>query len=261
MIFCPDMTIYTVLTGILCLPLLACESNGPREVASADKQKALKANEKISDTYPDVQIAGAMKDVMWQGKLHGVIHLDTLAGIDGMYGLGPESYLKGELLLADGKSYLSRVTSDSTMVVEEHSEVSAPFFVYARVSEWNMFTLPENVKHIADLQKVIDDLTKDRKRPFAFKLMGEVKQATIHVQNLPEGTAVSSPAEAHQGQVNYDLQNEAVEIIGFFSTEHQGIFTHHDSYLHMHLITADKQQMGHLDEAMFGKMWLYLPAR
>jgi acetolactate decarboxylase len=71
---------------------------------------------------------------------------------------------------------------------------------------------------------------------------------------------VSSPAEAHQGQVNYSVNDEQVEIIGFFSTEHKTIFTHHDTFLHMHLITADRQQMGHLDEVLLGKgMKLYLP--
>jgi len=71
---------------------------------------------------------------------------------------------------------------------------------------------------------------------------------------------VSSPAEAHQGQTNYYLNNEEVEIVGFFSTEHQGVFTHHDSFLHMHLITKDKSLMGHLDELELDKVTLYLPA-
>jgi acetolactate decarboxylase len=71
---------------------------------------------------------------------------------------------------------------------------------------------------------------------------------------------VSSPAEAHQNQVSYQLNNEQVEVIGFFSTEHKAVFTHHDSFLHMHLLTADKSKIGHLDEALFGKgIKLYLP--
>lgn len=63
------------------------------------------------------------------------------------------------------------------------------------------------------------------------------------------------------GQVNYPLNNEQAEIIGFFSTEHKTIFTHHDTFLHIHLMTTDKQKMGHLDEVWFkkGRMKLYLP--
>jgi acetolactate decarboxylase len=57
------------------------------------------------------------------------------------------------------------------------------------------------------------------------------------------------------------LKSEQSEIIGFFSPEHKAIFTHHDAYLHMHLMTTDQQKMGHLDEALFkkGTMKLYLP--
>ena len=71
---------------------------------------------------------------------------------------------------------------------------------------------------------------------------------------------MNSPQEAHQGQVNYELNDEDVAILGFFSTAHQGIFTHHDSYVHMHLITKDASKMGHLDELEIGQMKLFLTA-
>jgi acetolactate decarboxylase len=72
---------------------------------------------------------------------------------------------------------------------------------------------------------------------------------------------VSSPEEAHQGQTNYELENINSDIIGFFSTQHQTIFTHHDTFLHMHLINKDRQKMGHLDKVLFkkGSMKLYMP--
>lgn len=208
-----------------------------------------------------VQVAGAMKNVMWKGELGGVINLDTIANREGLYGLGPLSYLAGELLVNDGKAYVSKVVTDSTMTVEETFLVSAPFFVYGHVREWDKMPLPNQVQTIQELEQFIDEKTKNIHRPFAFKLIGMVEMADIHIQNLPEGTKVSSPQEAHQGQTNYLLQNEPVEIVGFFSTEHQGIFTHHDSYLHMHLLTKDHSKMGHLDKVKFsaGKMSLFLP--
>ena len=84
-------------------------------------------------------------------------------------------------------------------------------------------------------------------------------KAKIHIQNLPKGAIVTSPAEAHQGQIDYVLLNEDVTIIGFFSTEHKGIFTHHDSTIHLHLITKDESKMGHLDALEIDNMQLYLP--
>jgi acetolactate decarboxylase len=200
-----------------------------------------------------------MKDVMWKGQLGGKISLDTIKNKSGLYGLGPVAFLNGEILINNGKTYVSRVISDSTMLVQKSKSIEAPFFVYANVNSWNDIKLPNSIKTIKDLETYIDNTTKNEKRPFAFKLSGTVSNATIHIQNLPKGSKVSSPKEAHQGQVNYHLKNENVEIIGFFSTEHQGIFTHHDSFLHMHLITKDKMKMGHLDTVTFDNIILSLP--
>lgn len=212
-----------------------------------------------NQVYDDVKVVSAMKNVMWKGELGAAINLDTISNKKGLYGIGPETFLTGELLINDGKSYVSKVLSDSTMIVQKTFDTAAPFFVYANVNDWEVIDLPKTIKNIKDVELLIEQKTKDRKRPFAFKLIGKVESAIIHIQNLPPGTAVSSPAEAHQGQVNYSLGSEEVEIIGFFSTEHQAVFTHHDTYVHLHLMTKDESKMGHLDEVIFDEMKLYLP--
>ena len=215
--------------------------------------------ETLKNNYPDVTIVSAMKNVMWKGELEGKFVFDSIADTSNIYGLGPLAYLKGEILIKDGVPFASYVTSDSTMTVKKENSITAPFFVYTQVKNWDIIDLSKTIKNIADLERFIDSTTKDYKRPFAFKVIGNILNAKIHIQNLPEGTKVSSPKEAHQGQVNYALENEDVEIIGFFSTEHKGVFTHHDSYLHMHLLTKDETKMGHLDEVVFNDVKLYLP--
>jgi len=220
-------------------------------------------NTNTKPTKNDIKIIGEMKNVMWKGELAGTINLDTIKNKNGLYGLGPVEYLTGELLIIDGKSYVSTVTSDSTMEVDETYQVKAPFLVYANQTDWNIEDLPSDIKTIKELEEFIDKKTLDFKRPFVFKLKGQVDSAGIHIQNLPKGTKVSSPEEAHQGQTNYLLKNSDVEIVGFFSTEHKGIFTHHDSNVHMHLITVDRKKMGHLDNVFFGNgsIKLYLPKK
>jgi acetolactate decarboxylase len=216
---------------------------------------------KARQTTNEVKIVGQMKNVMWKGQLYGNINLDTIAEKTNLYGLGPIEYLAGEILIINGKSYKSVVVSDSTMIVEETYDIKAPFFGYANISKWTDQTLPDSIQTIHQLEEYLDKITKNSPRPFMFKLSGTVEQATIHIVNLPKGSKVSSPDEAHEGQKNYELKNEQSEIIGFFSTEHKAILTHHDTYLHMHLITKDRQKMGHLDEVLFkkGTMKLYLP--
>ncbi|WP_225986435.1 acetolactate decarboxylase [Rufibacter sp. LB8] len=208
-----------------------------------------------------VKIVGAMKNVMMRGQLQGTIALDTIAQKTHLYGLGPMENLAGEILILDGKAYKATVQPDSSMRVEATFELKAPFFGYTTVTQWKEHALPAKIQTLAQLETYLDQQTKKATRPFLFKLAGEINQATIHVVNLPPGTKVNSPKEAHQGQVDYQLQNEQVEILGFFSTEHKTIFTHHDTFLHLHLITANRQKMGHLDNVQFkpGTIKLYLP--
>lgn len=209
----------------------------------------------------DVTLIGQMKDVMWKGELHGKIHLDTIKEKKNLYGLGPVEYLSGEVLIINGKSYKSTAVSGTTMKVEETYNINAPFFGYANIPEWREQQLPDSIRTVQQLERYLNQTTTSDKRPFMFRLAGIMQQAKIHVVNLPKGAKVSSPAEAHQGQVNYKVSNEQSDIIGFFSTEHKAIFTHHDSFLHMHLITADRKKMGHLDEMLLkkGTVKLYLP--
>ena len=241
------MKIKHLATGLLAFGIISCNQ---------DKKETVE-----NETYADVKVVGAMKEVMWNGELGSSIDLDTISDKTGLYGLGPESYLTGELLIMKGTAYVSKVTSDTSMSVEKNFETSAPFFVYANVKEWEELALPGSVKNIQELERFIDEKTTGFKRPFAFKLHGRAANAIIHILDLPEGTKVSSPDDAHRGQINYSLEDEDVNIVGFFSTEHKAVFTHHDSYVHMHLITEDESKMGHLDELEIGSMKLFLPKK
>lgn len=208
-----------------------------------------------------VKIVGQMKNVMWKGKLYGNINLDTIANKTNLYGLGPVEYLAGEIMIIDGKSYKSTVVSDTAMKVEETYAIKAPFLGYANIKNWAKQSLPDSIQTIAQLEKYLDEITASSPRPFMFKLSGTVENATIHIVNLPKGAKVSSPDDAHKGQKNYELKNESSDIVGFFSTKHKAILTHHDTFLHLHLITSNRQKMGHLDNVLFkkGTMKLFLP--
>ncbi len=210
----------------------------------------------------EVYTAGTMRNAMHKGELDAAIQLDTIAQANHLYGLGPETFLKGELLVMDGEIFISRVLTDSTMQVKVANAAAAPFFVYTRIPEWRKVELPDTVNNLKKLEGFLEQ-TRIHAKPFAFLLKGPIQVADIHVVNLPAGTVVASPADAHQGKVNFKISNEAVEVLGFFSTSHRGIFTHHDSFVHMHLITADRQKMGHVDGLAFAPqdVQLFIPNR
>jgi acetolactate decarboxylase len=216
----------------------------------------------IAQTKNEVKISGAMRNVMQKGDLSNTIHLDTIAAKQHLYGLGPLENLKGELLIIDGKSYISTVNDDGSIQMQQTYDAKAPFFVYSQVEDWSIHTLPDTILTMQQLEQYIDTLSKDHQRPFAFKLEGTFKHIDYHIQNLPLGTIIRSPKDAHQNQGKYTATNEKGSIVGFFSTTHQRIFTHHDTYIHMHYINDALSGMGHIDDITFdgnSNITLYLP--
>ncbi len=207
-----------------------------------------------------VRVVGAMRNVMWKGELSGSIYLDTLPTKAHLYGMGPLENLEGEILILNGTSYISTVLPDSGIHMQESFCVKAPFFAYSPIAVWKEQSLPDSITTLPQLEAFLDAVTKDHRRPYFFRLEGKITSANFHIKHLPAGTAVHSPEDAHLGQVNYQLGNSEAEILGFFSTEHKTIFTHHDTFLHLHLITADKKQMGHVEDLTFsdGGVRLYL---
>ena len=216
----------------------------------------------LSATAQIPKITGAMRNVMWKGELAGLIQIDTISNKKGLYGLGPLEYLQGEILILDGITYVSKVKEIKSMEVFVTENVKAPFFGYDNIHEWKEISLSKQVKDLKSLEKFIDQYNKSNDLPFFFKLEGKIKDANIHIVNLPAGSVVKSPDDAHQGQVNYQLKDKLVTLIGFFSHKHKAVFTHHDTFMHIHLITQDKDMMGHLEEITFlaKDFKLFIPA-
>jgi len=207
----------------------------------------------------EVKWSGAMKNVMKKGELFGTIHLDTISNKKHLYGLGPIEYLAGEITVFDGKSYVSRVNADSTMMVVQSFDVKAPFFVYANVENWTPLEVPKTVVDLESLESFLTSLPNSDEKPFAFKIEAEVEETNIHVVNLPKHIkTVSSHDEAHQGQVNYIVKDKKANLIGFYSAHHHAVFTHHDTNLHVHLITEDKKDMGHVESITFKNLKLWI---
>lgn len=207
---------------------------------------------------PTVITVGAMKDAMWKGELFPKIMMDSISPNKGLYGLGPMSYMRGEILINNGHIYTAYIENDSVLQVVETDTISAPFFVFGHNNNWQTIGLPKSVLDLSSFEAYMDKNVQT-KNPFVFKLEGTIKLAKIHVQNLPEDTVVTSPADAHIGQQQFEIENKTVQIIGFYSKHHKGIFTHHDTHMHMHLITEDLNIMGHLDDFIVDQITLSLP--
>ena len=214
-----------------------------------------------SKTNRQMKIVGAMKNVMMNGELQAIIRLDTISNKEHLFGFGPGDRLRGEVIIIDGKSYLSTVINNKTMKVAETFDIKAPFFAYENIAAWQEIGFPDTVASLGQLEEYINSISENNIRPFFFRIKAMSDHSKIHVVNLPKGAKVNSPDDAHTGEQVYYVKDKPVELLGFFSTDHKAIFTHHDTFLHIHLTTEDKKQMGHLDSLSLkkGSAKLFLP--
>ncbi|MEY3542486.1 MAG: hypothetical protein RLZZ204_1298 [Bacteroidota bacterium] len=191
-----------------------------------------------------------MRDVMWKGDLTGKISTDSL-NHPNAYGLGPIEYLKGEVLLIEGQTFISKVIDSIAHQVTRVNSIKAPFFVYSKQSDLNSISVAPSELSLQSTEELIDSLYLDYDKPLLVRIDGVFQDLTIHSVDLPEGNSVSSPEEAHKGLTKYHYQSLSGSIVGFFSRKHKAIFTHHDSYFHAHFISDDRSVMGHVDSVFF----------
>ncbi len=203
-----------------------------------------------STSTSSVKVVGEMRDVMWKGDLKGKIATDSLNSKE-TYGLGPIEFLKGEILLFEGQTFVSKVVDSISHEVTKIPSAMAPFFVFSLNSELKIVQFsPENYS-LKGIEEHINSVYKDYDQPLLIRIDGEFNSMKLHSVNLPDGQEVSSPDEAHQGLTQYDFKNISGSLIGFFSRNHKAVFTHHDSFFHAHFISDDREVLGHIDKTNF----------
>ena len=203
-----------------------------------------------STSKSSVKVVGEMKDVMWKGDLKGKIATDSLNSKE-TYGLGPIEFLKGEIVVFEGQSYVSKVVDSILHKVSKVPSVSAPFFVYSSNSDLKIVKFNRENYTLKELEEYVNLVYKDYDQPLLIRIDGVFEDIKLHSVNLPEGKKVSSPDQAHQGLTQYYFKNISGSLIGFFSRHHKAVFTHHDSFFHSHFISDDRKVLGHIDETNF----------
>jgi acetolactate decarboxylase len=195
-----------------------------------------------------VMYSGSMSQ-MGQNGFSPSIGIDTLLTKDHLYGIGPYGKMQGELTVLNGVPLIAFADEKGMLTVSTDEQAKAPFFVYAYVEEWKTFEIEITAESDAEIQEAIEILAiaqgYDITNPFPFRILGEFDGLTIHV------VAPRSPDVAgYQEGVNsykYNYEGIAGEIFGFYSQSGQGIYTHKDSFVHLHFSTADQSKMGHID--------------
>jgi acetolactate decarboxylase len=236
------LKLYITIT-VCTILMLSCEFNAPQE------------------QFQKVNHIGALKTIM-SGNITSVINLDSLANKEHLYALGAAANLEGEIQIFDGQPSNSYV-ADSSLHLSDNYKSKAALLVYAQVAQWEAFTL-ENITTKEQLEKVIFKTAANYKlnteQPFPFLLEGSVARLDWHVINWKKGDSIHSHKKHKESGLNGTLENKAVQILGFYSSKHKAIFTHHTTNMHLHFKTDDLLVAGHLDDLQLdGSITLKLP--
>ncbi|MBT8288845.1 MAG: acetolactate decarboxylase [Bacteroidia bacterium] len=224
---------YKILVVMFLIVIASCQSNN------------MKVNE--------VKYSGALKTIM-SGNIQPVLSLDSLSNYKNLYALGAVENLKGEIQIFDGKPSNSFVV-DGSMQIKDGYDLKATLLVYAEVKEWNEFVIKGGNKD--ELEKAIFETAKgnglNEDQPFPFLLDGRVATLDWHVIDWKEGDTDHSHDKHKASGLNGKLMDREVQILGFYSSKHKAVFTHHTTNMHLHFKTADNALAGHIDDLSIGE--------
>jgi acetolactate decarboxylase len=200
----------------------------------------------------EVHSAGALRQVMAMGDLNLHIRADTL-DLTGLIAVGPLGRLQGEVSILDGVTYITRIDENGEANTQLPDRVEGPFMAWAHVQSWEPLGELFSIADLKDLEQQLAVLAQDRGvdsgRPFPFFITGVVEQLDWHVISKPLDELEHSHDLHKQAKVSFQYANGEVELLGFYSRKHEGIFTHMGDYIHVHAILPDGST-GHVDNLL-----------
>jgi Alpha-acetolactate decarboxylase len=129
----------------------------------------------------------------------------------------------------------------------ESYETGVPFFVWAEVSAWQTQEMPDGLRTYAELERFVGQAgaKAELTQAFPFVITGRAELIDFHIVNATLDTPPGM--EAHQKiQVPFELHGQDVKFVGFWSSQHQGVFTPMGTNMHAHFQTPDNKVSGHV---------------
>ena len=218
-----------------------------------------------NDKQVEVHHFGALKNMMHKGDLSAKVTLDELKEMNHLFALGAVENLKGEVLILDGipsVSYVKGNDSSKTMMLDDSFEKNACLLVLASVEEWESINIPNTVVTYEEFEGYVAETAAEKgidiEKPFPFMIEGLAKSFDWHIIDWPENDTEHSHEKHIYSGLYGTLENQTVEMLGFYSNKHHAIFTHHSTNMHVH-VKSDKAT-GHADNFTLAEnMILKLP--
>lgn len=203
----------------------------------------------------EVKSYGHYKKMIYMKNTDGVVGLKMAIPNHNSYAVGAIQNGTGEITVLNGKVYLDYGNDgigNSIHTIPPHEK--AVLLAVSNVDKWQSTKIKKPLPK-EDLFKVILSKAKemglDTKKPFPFLLEGRFKDLQIHVingQNPKFGGHGSKEKMFHMAKETKGHQ--AATIVGFYSADDQGAYTHPGESWHLHAIIDDIG--AHVDEIHSG---------
>jgi len=221
-----------------------------------------------------VEYDGKQGAIVASGKTEGILPIAEMSGANGAYGVGACEGLDGEITIFEGKSYVTRVRDDG-FIMDNSQNGMAIFGAWTKNMQWRDEPVPADVKTYDDLQRFVKARATaagidTSSTPFPFLVTGKPAELKWHINVDRTGGKPITRELFRQSKANYVIKNEEVNIVGFYSEKHHGVFIgtyapaikekDTKNAIHIHLVSKDGKSAGHIDDLTFeGGMTLRLP--
>jgi hypothetical protein len=232
------------LLGIVLMVVLGCSRRAPDPGSTRG----------TSSPPAEVKVWGALRAIMHEGKTGPQVALADATAGSHAYGVGALSGLQGETTIVDGVAWVARVRQDGGVQVTNAPPAgeSATLLVVARVSEWRSVVVANDIGP-DELDDRLEAIARangiDVERPFPLLVEGELDGVEWHVLNGAKPAVGAGHDDHMRGATKGIIRAQSGLLVGFFSKQHEGVFTHMGRRTHLHVLTANHAIMGHADRA------------
>ena len=219
----------------------------------------------------DLKYYGSFKKMMHMKKVDGVVDLKTAFDGSHIYGVGAIKNAEGEIAVYDSKAWLSYGKYGMDKVTHEIPEgEQAMLLVTAEVKKWQELVVPKDMSEPELYEFILEQAKQsgiNTETPFPFLIEGQLKDLTWHVINGTNSGSGGGHNQAH-GEHSFIKklmglkERSPATLIGFYSANIQGVFTHPGESWHTHVIIKDEKKAGHVEKfGVLKNSTLKLPVR
>lgn len=201
---------------------------------------------------PEVEVYGALRAMMHEADVGPKVELASLVS-PGRIGVGALSELAGEVTFDGERLWLSRpeqgAIATERITPGQPTAAAAALLVTSTVADWRQVSVKQPLA-LEGLGRMVAEQAAGMRTtaPLPFKVTGVLEGLRYHVvdgASLPEGP--SSHAAHRDASVQVAHGAVPATLVGFWSTEHAGVFTHMGEEVHVHVTVEEPLGSGHVD--------------